>query len=162
MTVMTEKDIIITRVFDAPRELVWKAWTDPTYFARWWGPKVFTTPRISIDFRVGGRYTYCMRGPGLDGVTRDFWNTGVYREIVPMERLVSTDSFADEKGNAVPASYYGLPGDWPMELTVEVTFEESGGKTSMTLRHVGIPGQMIEECEAGWNESFDKLAESLK
>lgn len=162
MAVMTERDIIITRVFDAPRELVWKAWTDPDSLKKWWGPKDFTAPHVSIDFRVGGRYLFCMRGPGLDGVTRDFWTTGVYREIVPMERIVSTDSFADEKGNVVPASHYGMTGDWPMELTVELTFEEIGGKTSMTLRHAGIPEEMIKDCEAGWNESFDKLTESLK
>lgn len=81
-----------------------------------------------------------------------------------MERIVYTDSFADEKGNVVPASHYGMPGDdWPLELTVTITFEDLGGKTKMTLRHVGIPaGKMSELTDAGWNESFDKLAESLK
>jgi uncharacterized protein YndB with AHSA1/START domain len=80
-----------------------------------------------------------------------------------MQRLVFTDSFADEKGNVVPASHYGLTGDWPLELLVTVTFEEKKGKTTMTLRHEGIPsGTMSDNTEAGWNESFDKLAESLK
>jgi len=163
MTNMTEKDIVITRVFDAPQELVWKAWTDPKHFMRWWGPKGFSAPYSTMDLRVGGKYLNCMRGAGPDGAVRDYWTTGVYREIVPMKRIVCTDSFADEKGNVVPASEYGMPGDWPLELIVTVAFEEHGGRTEMTLRHEGIPeGHMKEECEAGWNESFDKLAESLK
>ncbi len=162
-TTMIEKDLIITRFFDAPRERVWQAWTKPEHFKEWWGPKGFTAPLISIDFRTGGKYLYCMRGSGPDGVVRDYWTTGVYREIVPMERIVCADSFADEKGNVVSASYYGMPGDWPLELTVTVAFEEHDGKTKMTLRHEGLPeGQMKEDCEAGWNESFDKLAKSLK
>lgn len=153
------KALIITRIFDAPRERVWKAWTDPEHFKKWWGPKDFTSPSCKIDFRVGGKFLYCMRGP--DG--KDYWNTGVYREIFPMERIVYTDSFADEKGNMVPASHYGMPGEWPSELLVTVTFEEQDGKTKMTLHHVGLPvGEMIEQCRAGWNQSFDKLAESLK
>jgi uncharacterized protein YndB with AHSA1/START domain len=93
---------------------------------------------------------------------RDLWGTGVYREIVPPERLVMTDSFADKEGNVVPASHYGMSGDWPLELLVTVTFEDVGSKTRMTLRHEGIPaGKMSEDTKAGWNESFDKLADEL-
>ena len=93
---------------------------------------------------------------------RDFWSTGVYREIVPLERLVCSDSFADEKGNVVPASHYGMGSDFPLELQVTVTFEDQDGKTKMTLRHVGMPaGQMSEMAEAGWTGSFDKLAEAV-
>lgn len=81
---------------------------------------------------------------------------------MPLERIVCTDSFADEKGNPVPASHYGMGGDWPAELLVTVTFEQDDGKTKFTLRHVGIPaGEMRELCSAGWNESFDKLAEAF-
>lgn len=155
----TKRDLIITRVFDAPRELVWKAWTEPEHFKRWWGPKNFTAPVCKIDLRVGGRYLNCMRS--TEG--QEFWGTGTYREIVTPERLVYTDSFADEKGNIVPASHYGLAGDWPLELEVTVTFEEHQGKTTMTLRHVGLPsGQMSDLTQGGWNESFDKLADSLR
>ncbi len=126
---------------------------------RWWGPKNFTSPVCKIDFRVGGVYLACMRSP--EG--QDFWSTGIYREIVPLERIVCTDSFADEKGNVVPAAHYGMPGDWPLELLVTVIFEEHEGQTKLILRQVGIPaGQMRELTEAGWNESFDKLAEALK
>jgi uncharacterized protein YndB with AHSA1/START domain len=157
-TIKNKEELTITRMFDAPRELAWKAWTETEHTKKWWGPKNFTAPVSKIDLRVGGKYLNCMRGP--DG--KDYWSTGVYREIVPMERIVCTDSFADEKGNVVPASHYGMPGDWPLELLVTVTFEETGGRTKMTLRHEGLPaGTMREQCEVGWNESFDKLAEYI-
>jgi uncharacterized protein YndB with AHSA1/START domain len=155
----TQREMTITRTFNAPCKLVWKAWTEPEHFKKWWGPKIFTCPVAQIDFRVGGKYLWCMHGP--DG--KDYWTTGVYKEIVPFKRIVYTDSFADEKGNFVPPSYYGMPGEWPKELLVTVTFEEENGNTIMTLNHVGIPtDQMTEMASAGWNESFDKLAESLK
>lgn len=156
--IKNKMELTITRVFDAPRERAWKAWTETGLLKKWWGPKNFTAPVSEIDLRVGGRYLACMRGP--DG--KDYWSTGVYREIVPVERLVLTDSFADEKGNVVPASHYGMTGDWPLELLVTVTFEELAGKTKMILRHKGIPAGMLRELtEAGWSESFDKLAESI-
>jgi uncharacterized protein YndB with AHSA1/START domain len=153
------RELVITRVFDAPRELVWKAWTDPEHVARWWGPKNYTSPVCKIDFRVGGKYLFCMRSP--EG--KDFWSTGTYKEIIPPEKIVVTDSFADSEGNVVSATEYGMP-EMPLELQVTVTFEDLGdGKTKMTLRHVGFPeGEMSEMAGAGWNESFDKLAESLK
>ena len=158
-----ERELVITRVFDAPRERIWKAWTDPEFSKRWWGPKNFTTPVSKIDLRVGGSYLNCMRGSGPDGVVRDYWSTGIYREIVPLEKIVCTDSFADEKGNVVPATYYGMGQNVPLKMLITVTFEEHAGRTTMTLRHAGIPaGEMRELTKAGWNESFDKLAEILK
>jgi uncharacterized protein YndB with AHSA1/START domain len=156
---MRSTDIAISRTFDAPRELVWKAWTKPECFKRWWGPKGFTAPVVAIDLRVGGTYLWSMRSP--DG--REYWNTGEYREIAPLERLVYTQHFAEETGSVVPASRYGLPGDWPPETMVTVMFEDRGGMTRITLREAGIPvGQMHEMARAGWAESLDKLAEVLK
>lgn len=158
-TTMKNKDALtIVRVFDAPREKVWKAWTDPEELKKWWGPKHFTSPFSKIDLRAGGKYLHCMRGP--DG--KDYWSTGVYREIVPMERLVATDSFADEKGDVVPASHYGMAGDFPLELIVTVTFEKTGARTKMIVRHEGLPAGLVRELtETGWNESFDKLADRI-
>lgn len=157
-TLKNKSDLIITRIFDAPRELAWKAWTEPERVKKWWGPQYFTAPVVKLDLRVGGTYLSCMRGP--DG--KDYWSTGVYREIVPNEKLVMTDCFADEKGNVVPASHYGMGGDFPLELLVTVTFEAIGKRTKMVLRHEGIPeGQMKELTLAGWSGSFDKLAESI-
>jgi len=157
-TTSVQVELVIIRVFDAPRELVWKAWTEPKRVMRWWGPKGFTSPACEIDLRVGGKYLYCERGP--DG--QEYWSTGVYREIVEPERIVATWSFADEKGNVVPATHYGMGADVPLEMLVAVTFEDLSGKTRMTLRHEGLPaGEMREGAGTGWNESFDKLAEVL-
>ena len=154
----TQQELVITRIFDAPRELVWKAWTEPEHMMRWWGPENFTSPVCKIDLRVGGKYLNCMKSP--EG--QDFWSTGVYREIVPLERIVFTDSFADEHGNIVSAAHYGMEGDIPLEMLVTVTFEDLDGKTRMTLKHTGFQvGEMSDMAEAGWNQSFDKLAATL-
>ena len=155
------EELVITRVFDAPKELVWREWSDPARMMRWWGPEYFTAPVIKMDFRVGGKYLWSMRSP--DG--KDFYSVGEYLEIVPMEKIVYTQNFADEKGNIVPASYYGLPGEWPKDATVTatITFEDLGGKTKMTIREAGIPGgQMGESAKAGWSTSLDKMAADLK
>ncbi len=149
-------DIVITRVFDAPRALVWKAWTEPERFRQWWGPKGYTSPASTIDLRVGGRYLHCMRGPK----GQEIWTAGVYREIVPLERLVYTDGPADANGHVVPASQLGP--DWPAETVVTVTFEEHAGKTRLTLRHVGFPaGEMTDMAGAAYEQALDKLAASL-
>jgi uncharacterized protein YndB with AHSA1/START domain len=149
-----EDEIVITRLFYAPRDLVWRAWTEPGFVMQWWGPKDYTSPFCTIDLRVGGAYLYCMRSP--EG--KDFWSTGVYRELKKPERIVCTDSFADEKGNVVPATYYGMSADFPAEMLMTVTFEVQPGMTRLTLRHAGIPkGEMRDLTRAGWNESLDKL-----
>jgi uncharacterized protein YndB with AHSA1/START domain len=154
-----QEELFITRIIDAPRERVWKAWTEPELMKRWWGPKAFTSPYCKIDLRVGGKFLYCMRSP--EG--KDYWGTGVYREIVQLERIVYTDSFADEKGNVVPATQYGMSADTPLEMLVTVTFEEHEGKTKLTLRHVGIPaGADRDGANVGWSQSLDKLVEALK
>lgn len=152
------EELIIERVFDAPRGRVWSAWTEPALMREWWGPRGFTTPFCKIDLRVGGTCLSCMRSP--EG--RDFWSTGVYREIVPPEKIVCTDSFADEKGNVVPATHYGMSADFPLEMLVTVILEEEDGRTRLILNHSGLPpGEDLENCRAGWSESFDKLAEVL-
>lgn len=154
-----QRDLVITRIFEAPRELVFKAWSEPEHLKQWWGPQFFTAPECQTDFRVGGSYLFCMRGPD----NRDYWSAGIYREIVVPERIVYSDNFADEQGNPVPASYYGLGGDELVEMLVTLIFEEAEGKTKLTLRHQGLPtaNQMLELTGQGWNESLDKLAASL-
>jgi uncharacterized protein YndB with AHSA1/START domain len=160
MTTQTEKEegLKITRIFNAPSEKVWKAWTKPENYKLWWGPENFTCPVANIDFRVGGKIHSCMRSP--DG--NEFWTMGIYKEIIPLKKIVVTDSFADKDGNSVPASNYGLP-DFPNELLVNITFEETNGKTIMTLNHIGMPqDENLEDVRRSWNQSFDKMEESLK
>jgi uncharacterized protein YndB with AHSA1/START domain len=155
------EELVIERIFDAPRELVWKAWTEPERMKQWWGPTGFSAPRFEMDFRVGGKFFGSMQNPDFqDG--RELFSAGVYQEIVPMERIVTTDSFADENGNVVPASHYGMPGDVPLEMLLTVTFEDApGGKTKLTLRHAGLPKTESEGANVGWNQSLDKLAALL-
>jgi uncharacterized protein YndB with AHSA1/START domain len=155
---MAGNELIMERVFDAPRDMVWRAWTEPDRMVGWFGPKTYTTPVYRIDLRVGGKYLFCMRP--AEG--QEVWGTGQYREIVPQERLVMTDSFADEKGNVVPATHYGMMAEYPLEMQVTVTLEDRDGKTAMTLQHSGFPTEeQIEMAKQGWSESFDKLDDLL-
>src|SRR5690606_40541586 len=110
--------MFITRVFNAPPARVWQAWTDPEMVMKWWGPEHFTSPVAEVDFRVGGKYLFAMRDP--DG--NDYWSTGEYVEIVPMERIVYTDSFADAAGNVVSPQQFGLGADFPETQAITLTF----------------------------------------
>lgn len=149
-----EEGVTVERVFDAPRELVWRMWAEPEHFARWYGPSGFTLPVCEIDFRVGGRHLWGMRSP--DG--QEMFSTGVYQEIVPLERFVATDSFADKDGNLV-----SMGEGHPTETILTMTLEDLGdGKTKMTLRQTGWadPG-MAAGAGGGWNQAFDKLEAAL-
>lgn len=139
--------IAITRVFDAPRSLLFKMWIEGKHLANWSAPRGFTIPTAKSDVRPGGAWRCCMRSP--DGV--DYWVGGVYREIVEPERLVFTHAFDDNQGNSEP------------ETLVTVTFAEERGKTRMTFRQTGFGSMRSrDEHAAGWNECFDRLAEHLK
>ncbi len=146
----------VTRVFDAPRELVWKAWTDPNYVMQWWGPTEFTVPTCKIDFRVGGKFHYCMRSP--DG--QEFWNAGEYHEILPYEKIVSSMYFSDAAGNKVEAEELGIEHE-AIDGAYDVTlFEDLGnGKTRLTF----IGNEPMESAKnsgqlEGWNQILNKLA----
>ena len=153
-----QNDILINRVFDLPISKVWRAWTEAEEFKKWWGPKDFTCPSSKMEAKVGGKYLNCMRGP--DG--KEYWSTGVVKELIPERKLVVTDNFSDEKGNIKPASDYGVPGNWPKELLITVYLEEADGATKLKLRHQGIPDEAREDCIKGWNESLDKLEKNIK
>jgi len=158
-TVNETERMTVTRVFDAPRELVWKAWTDPKYVQQWWGPKGFTSPVCQMDFRVGGKSLFCMKAP--DG--QEFWNGVEYHEIVPNEKIVSLMYFADSKGNKVDAADYGIEHE-AVEDAYDVTlFEDLGnGKTKLTF----IGNEPMESAKnsghlEGWNQILDKIAEVI-
>jgi len=156
--IAVQNEVIIHRVFNLPKRVVWAALTEPEYFKKWWGPKGFTCPSSKMEARVGGKYLNCMRGP--DG--KEYWSTGVVKEFIPEKKLVLSDSFSDSKGNIKSASEHGLPGDWPRELLITFELEEADGATKLKLVHKGIPEEMHDDCKKGWNESFDKLEENIK
>jgi len=120
-------DFVISREFDAPRDLVFKAWTEPERLAQWWGPKGFTMVSNKVDLRPGGLFLYGMRGP--DGL--EMWGKFVYREIVPPERMVFVNSFSDEDGGV---TRHPLAPTWPLEMLNTLTLTERDGKTTVTLR----------------------------
>jgi uncharacterized protein YndB with AHSA1/START domain len=145
--------MVVTRVFDAPRELVWKAWTDPKYVMQWWGPKGFTSPVCKIDFRVGGKFLFCMRTP--DG--QEGWNGGEYHEIVPYEKIVSSMYFADSNGNKIDL---GIEHEAIEGVHDVVLFEDIGnGRTKLTFIGNEPMQNAIESGQLeGWKETLDKVA----
>lgn len=143
--------------FNAPVAKVWQLWTDEESMKKWWGPNGYTAPVIRNDFRVGGSYLFSMRSPGGEMN----WNSGVYKEIVPQQKIVSTMSFSDETGKAIPGARVKLPGDWPDEIVITVTFTETGGKTAVTITEVGIPLIMKLPAGMGWRQQLDKLEAML-
>ncbi len=152
----SEKDLVIAHVIDAPRDHVFKAWTESEHYARWWGPKHLTAAVAEIEPRVGGRVLLCVRTP--DG--RDFCNAGEVREVVEPSRLAMTLHFSDVKGNTLTPAECGMPPDFPSEILTTVTFEESNGGTKLIVRQ-NMPPELAEQARAGWNQSLDKLAADL-
>jgi len=146
-----EASVTLTRMFDAPRALVWKAWTDPKMMAQWFGPRGFTNPVCELDVRVGGSLYIVMRGPDRN----DYPMKGVFREVSAPERLVFTNIAIDKEGNHL------------LEGETTVTFLEKGGKTTLILEThavglVHIAPQMLGGMEAGWTQSLDKLEELVE
>ena len=142
-----DRVLTLDRVFDAPRELVFRAWTNPAHLANWFGPKDFTLPFCEMDFRVGGTYRLCMRSP--EG--KDYWVHGVYREIIEPERLVFT---WERDGADDPHAGHTL---------VTVTLEDHAGKTRLTLNQATFDTQDIRDGHVhGWTEAFGRLADYVE
>ncbi len=145
-----EREITITRIFDAPRQLVWKAWTDPKHLSQWWGPKNFSNPVCEVDARAGGKWHIVMRAP--DG--QEYPCGGVYQEVLEPERLVFTNIAIDAEGNPIIDGF------------TTVLFADAGGKTKITLHTRGTAlvdyaAAYLQGMEAGWSQSLDRLAERL-
>lgn len=155
-TVDETERMVVTRVFDAPRELVWKAWTDPKYVMQWWGPKGFTAPVCKIDFRVGGKFLFCMRTP--DG--QEGWNAGEYHEIVPYEKIVSSMYFSDSEGNRLEPAQLGIEHEAIEGAHDVILFEDMGdGQTKLTFIGNDTMRNAIESGQLeGWKEILDKVA----
>ena len=140
----------ITRIFDAPRELVFKAWTDADHLKRWWGPRDFTNPVCEIDVRRGGAIRIDMRSP--DGTVYPM--TGVFQEVIAPERLVFKSMAMDGAGAPL------------FEILNTVLFSDENGKTKLTiearvLKTTADAGQYLDGMNEGWNQSLDRLAEVL-
>jgi uncharacterized protein YndB with AHSA1/START domain len=154
------EDFVMSRVFDVPRNLLWKCFTEPERMKQWWGPKGFKVLSAKMDLRPGGSYHYGMQSP--DG--HAMWGKFVFREVVPQERLVFINSFSDEKGGITRH-----PGNenWPLELLSSFTFEDMpGSKTKFTVRWA--PHNANEEerktfdtnrdsMRQGWGGTMDQL-----
>jgi len=149
--------VVIERTFEAAVDLIWKMWTDPEQFKQWYGPQGFTVPVADMDMRVGGKRLICMASP--DGSMK-MWTTGVYTEIVPNERLVYTESMADENGNVVSPSAMGMPDGYPATTEITVLLEDLGGRTKMVMTHAGVPAS--SGAGGGWEQAFDKLVEHIE
>jgi uncharacterized protein YndB with AHSA1/START domain len=165
-TLLDEKDFVISHVFAAPRPLVWQAWTEPGHLAQWWGPRDFTNPICEMDVRPGGAHRIVMRSP--EGT--DYPITGVFREVVPPERLVMTmdcsghpQAWHDQvnpsrrKGEANPV----------LDMVQTVTFDELNGKTRLTVRtrfaSAAIRDAMLKMgMTEGWSQSLERLTALLK
>jgi len=136
-------DLVLTRVFDAPREVVFKVWTDPKHVAQWWGPRGFQTTIHEMDVRRGGRWRYAMRGP--DG--NDYPFDGVFIEVVKPERLVFDGA---------------ILGDPKLGVWTEVTFADDEGKTKVSVRQAySFESDATRGAPIGWNQQFDRLVEYL-
>ena len=143
----TSHELVITRVFDAPRTLVWQAWTDPAQVARWMGPRGFTGTVERLDARVGGAYRFHLHAP--DG--SDLWMQGVHREIVPPERLVNTYVWADAEGRPKGP-----------ETLLTITLSEHQGKTTLTLRQTLFETVTARDAHReGWSSALDCLGEVI-
>jgi uncharacterized protein YndB with AHSA1/START domain len=144
----SDRELVLTRLIDAPRAKLFKAWTDPDLLKRWFAPLPWTTPRAELDVRPGGANLVVMRGP--DG--NEFPNRGVYLEIVPNERLVFTDAYTEA----------WAPSEKPF-MTVILTFDDEDGKTRYTarVRHWTVADREAHEkmgFHQGWGQCADQLA----
>jgi len=155
----SKRDLVVTRVFNAPLQQVWRAWADPKLVMGWWGPTDFTCPVAKMDFREGGTSLVCMHAPKELG-GQDMFNTWAYETIIPMQRFVYILRFADKDGNTLDPAQQGLPPEMPKEMRHEVTFKELGeAKTEMTVTEYGwAVGAMREMSKMGLEQCLDKMA----
>jgi len=150
----------ITRSYEAPRELVWRAFAQGEALAQWWGPKGFTVTVLGFEFRPGGTFHYRMDGP--NGFT--MWARFDYREIVEPERIVFVNAFSDEAGSLSRAPFFD--GKWPLEVLMTVTLSEQNGTTTVNLRSHPIDATDVEQAtfesniesmSQGFGNAFDQL-----
>ena len=151
-------NLVIKRTFPGSRTEIWARFTDPEMLKQWWAPKGFKCPVATVDLREGGLFHFCFE----DSDGNRSWTRGVYQKIEPPYRFSYLDSFADEDGNAVAPSHYGLPGDDVEESRIEFRFEEDGVNTHMTVEMEGLDDpEYTSMVRNGWNSMFDHLDQVL-
>lgn len=148
-------EVVMERVFDAPADLIWQMWTEPEHFMAWYGPDGASIPVANMDVREGGSRLICMAMETPNG-TMKMWFTGEYREVVSNQRLVYTESMADENGNIVSPAAMGMPDGHPETTEIIVQLEDLGGRTKMVMTHVGVPAD--SPGASGWAMALDKMA----
>jgi uncharacterized protein YndB with AHSA1/START domain len=148
----------IERIFAAPRELVFDAWTKPEYLMQWFAPRGCTIRFTRIEVRPGGRFLSCLHNPSFG----DCWCVGVYKELVRPERIVYSVAIADSAGNEIESAQAGHDAKWPRETLVAVTLEDLGGSTRLTLEQ-NVLESLAKQTGAypGWEQMLDCLAELL-
>ena len=157
-TNVQKEDLVITRIIDAPLEMVWKAWTEPEQVRRWWGPRYYTSPSCKLDLRVGGKYVFAMQAPAEQG-RQVSYTSGAYSQILPMQLLEFTQRISDKDGNPIDPQEAGLPPDFPKEIRTVVAFKAKGDMTELTITEYNwTPSQMSVYAYAGMQQSLDKLA----
>ena len=150
----TQDAVVIERTLNAPVDLVWRMWTEPEHFAKWYGPDGATIPVAKMDVRVGGTRLVCMEMQSPDGPMQ-MWFAGEYREVVENERLVYSESMSDENGNVLSPSDMGMPAAHPTTTEVRVELEDVDGRTKMVMTHTGIPAD--SPGATGWTMALNKL-----
>ncbi|MEM9797895.1 MAG: SRPBCC domain-containing protein [Pseudomonadota bacterium] len=145
----------IERVFDCPVDLVWRLWTEPGLFKRWYGPNGMAVPIAEMDVRVGGTRKICMSMTSPER-SMEMWFIGVYKEIRAPHRLVYTESMCDAEGTLLSPQSMGMPDDFPDITEVVIELSETDGKTRMVMVHVGVTEGTAGA--GGWQQAFDKLA----
>lgn len=158
-----KRDLVVTRVFDAPLEQVWNAWSDPEYVMQWWGPTGFTVPLAKMDFREGGTSLVCMRAPKEFG-GQDMYNTWTYRKIDPNKRIEFILNFTDKDGTKLDPAKMDMPPGIPQDVRHVITFKAiSDNRTEMTVTEYGYTSDQAHDIsKAGLEQVLDKMAESLK
>lgn len=151
--------IVIERIFDAPVSLIWQMWTEAEHYKNWYGPQGFSVPVVEMDVRVGGRRFFCMEGQSPDS-SRKMWLTGEYLEITPNKRLVYTESMADEHGNVLSPSAFGMGDDYPTTSVITVLLEDLDGRTKMLMTHAGVPAE--QGANEGWQQAFNKMSKHIQ
>ncbi len=160
----TIAEFVISRTFDVPRDVLWKAFTDPERMKLWWGPKGVKIIHSKMDFRPGGMYHYGMQTPQGEKM----WGKFIYREIDPQNKMIFVNSFSDEKGGI---TRHPLNKNWPLQMLSTFIFEEHQGKTTLTIKWLPLNpteqenktfNEGREDMKQGWTGTLEQLEEYLK